>query len=420
MKIHTKLLSEIKIPEGRFREADNATVEKIAQSYLKFGQLQPIIVDYQGNLVDGLHRLTAAQLNGMTEIDCVFVEELDELFLREMELEVNIQRKEMTWLEREKAIAALHKIKVQRDPNWGQAQTQAVVGAARQADVSQAIQLTKMIELFPELEKAKSKNQALSWAKSKAKSMLRVDEVKDNKIDYGFISEKIHLGDSVEFIKTLPDGFINAVITDPPFGINYDNRKSGTAGSLTDYEDSEDSYERLLSMAPDLYRVIKPDGWLIWFMGISWYDRCKTVFRDAGFIVDEIPVIWDRSDGRAFTTRPDRYFGRVYDVALHCIKGNPEIIQRSKPNIIRVAPVGNSERETLVERPVELYAELIRRLTVPGELVADFFVGSGSCPAAAASLGRDFLGCEQNDERRSYAITKIKAHIPESYNAKAR
>ena len=110
MKIHTKLLSEIKIPEGRFREADNTTVEKIAQSYLKFGQLQPIIVDYQGNLVDGLHRLTAAQLNGMTEIDCVFVEELDELFLREMELEVNIQRKEMTWLEREKAIAQFRSI----------------------------------------------------------------------------------------------------------------------------------------------------------------------------------------------------------------------------------------------------------------------------------------------------------------------
>lgn len=418
MKITPQIVDSIKVSEERFRPADKATVEKLAESYLRFGQLQPIIIDRQLNLVDGLHRLSAAKANCMLEIDCVFTDEVDELFLREMELEVNIQRKDMTWFEREKAIAKLHTIKQIRDPNWGQTQTKAILGL-RQADVSEAIKLVKMIELFPELAGAKSKNQALSWAKSKANSVLRVDEVKDNRIEYEYISEKIALGDSVEFIKTLPDGFINAVITDPPFGINYDNRKSGTTGSLTDYEDSEESYERLLSMAPDLYRVIKDDGWLIWFFGISWYERCKEAFRGAGFTVDEIPIIWDRSDGRAFTTRPDRYFGRVYDVALHCIKGNPEIIQRSKPNIIRVPPITTAERETLVERPVELYAELIRRLTVPGELVADFFVGSGSCPAAAASLGRDFLGCEQDEERRAYAIKKIKAHIPEARNAKA-
>lgn len=406
-------VSAVVVPEGRFRAADAKMVEKIAASYLKFGQLQPIIIDKDHNLVDGLHRLTAMQANGGQDIVAVFVDEMDELFLKETELEVNIQRKDMTWLEREKAIATLHEIKCKRDPNWGQSQTKEVIGTARASDVSEAIKLTKMVELFPELAKAKSKHQALSWGNAKARSVLRVDEVKNNTTDFSLVEEKIWLGDSVELIKDVPDESFNLILTDPPFGINYDDRKSGTAGSLTDYEDSEDSYERLLSMAPDLYRVLKPNGFLTWFMGISWYERCKNVFRDAGFIVDEIPVIWDRSEGRAFTTRPDRYYGRVYDVALHCIKGDPQIIQRSKPNIIKVAPVTTAERETLVERPVELYAEIIRRLTVPGETVADFFVGSGSCPAAAASLKRDYFGCERDPERRAYAIKKIRAHTPD-------
>lgn len=406
-------VSKIVVPEGRFRAADAKMVEKIAASYLKFGQLQPIIVDREHNLVDGLHRLTAAQANGSQEIIAVFVDQMDELFLKETELEVNIQRKDMTWLERERAIATLHDIKCKRDPNWAQTMTREVIGSARQADVSEAIKLTKMIEVFPELAKAKSKHQAMSWANAKARSVLRVDEVKNNEVDFAAIEEKIWLGDSVELIKQVPDEMFNLVLTDPPFGINYDDRKSGTTGSLTDYKDDKDLYERLLSMAPDLYRVIKPNGFLTWFMGISWYERCKEVFREAGFIVDEIPVIWDRSEGRSFTTRPDRYYGRSYDVALHCIKGDPQIIQRSKPNIIRVAPVTTSERETLVERPVELYAEIIRRLTVPGESVADFFVGSGSCPAAAASLKRDYFGCEQDPERRAYAIKKIRAHTPD-------
>ena len=88
-------------------------------------------------------------------------------------------------------------------------------------------------------------------------------------------------------------------------------------------------------------------------------------------------------------------------------------MQRNKSNIIRVKPVENTERETLVERPMELYAEIIRRLTVEGETVADFFVGSGSCPAAAASLGRDFFGCELDPSRRAYAMNKIKANMRE-------
>lgn len=410
-------LDRVNVPEGRFREADKSTVENIAQSILRFGQLQPIIVDWhevadEYTLVDGLHRLEAVRANGLQTISAVMQSELDELTIREIELEANIKRKEMSWLERENAIATLHKIRISRDPNWSQAQTQALTGAARQADVSEAIHLTKMVQLFPELAAAKSKNQALSWAKQKAKSVLRVQEVKDNVVDFQDIESKIILGDSVEIIKLLPDEFINAVITDPPFGINYDERKEGSSGSLTSYQDDEQSYERLLSMAPELFRVIKPDGWLVWFLGISWYERAKKAFREAGFTVDEIPIIWDRSDGRAFTTRPDRYFGRAYDIALHCIKGDPQIIQRGKANIIRIPPVTTAERETLVERPVDLYAELIRRLTVSGELVADFFVGSGSCPAAAASLGRDYLGVELDPERRAYAIKKIKAYTP--------
>lgn len=406
-------VSDVIVPTGRFRDADTESVKLIAESMKRFGQLQPIIVDRDMTLVDGLHRLEAHKLSGKVEIVSLFTDEVDELFLRELELEVNIRRKEMTWQEEQRAIAALHELRMKRDPNWTQDQTSELAGTPDRTAVARAIKLTKMMDLFPELAKAKSPHQATSWAKAKAASVLRTIEVRDNKIDYEGIDDKIIHGDSVDVIKQVPDGSFRAIITDPPFGIDYDNRKDGTKGSLTDYQDDKESYERLLSMAPDLYRTLKNDGWLTWFLGISWYERCKEVFRDVGFIVDEIPVIWDRSDGRSFTTRPDRYYGRVYDVALHCIKGDPQMIQRSKPNIIRVAPVGQSERETLVERPVGLYQELIRRLTVPGEKIADFFVGSGSCLAAAASLGRDYFGVEKDAERRAYAIKKVLAHTPQ-------
>lgn len=406
-------LEQIKVSRERFREA-TGDMEGLAQSLLTFGQLQPVIIDENFELLDGFRRFTAHQMNGSTEIEVIQRAEVSELLAKEIELEANIQREDMTWQERQLAIATLNRIRMSQDTNWTQSQTAQLVGARGQNEVSEAVTLSKAMELFPELREAKTKNQALSWLKQKASQIVRVQEVKNNPADFSAIEDKIWLGDSVELIKKIPDETFDAVITDPPFGIDYGDRKAGTEGTLNSYEDGPEAYRRLLTMAPDIYRVIKPNGWLVWFFGISWYSEVKEAFAAAGFTVDELPIIWDRSGGRTHTNRPDHYFTRGYDVAIHAFKGDPQIIQRGKPNIIRVDPVSTGDRELLVERPVGLYTELIQRLTVQGEKVADFFVGSGSCPAAAAGLKRDYFGIEQNPERRAFAITKIKAWTPDA------
>lgn len=403
-------ISEIKVTRERFRPA-TGDIKGLAESLAdpRFGQLQPIILDETNELLDGFRRYTAATQLGWTHIGYIRREQVPELLAREIELETNIRREDMSWQERVKALQEIDKLKRSQDPGWTQEATAKIVEMGR-TQVSEALRVAEMAELFPEIKEAKSLNQAVNMAKLKAKQVVQRHEVAKNVVDYGDIEKKIILGDSVEIIKKIPDGVFHAVITDPPFGINYDSRSDHQATAINSYEDSPESYRRLLSMAPDIYRVLKPDGWLIWFMGISWYEEAKQVFRNAGFTVDEIPIIWNRSSGRTFTQQPDKYFGRGYDIALHCLKGEPLMNQRGKPNVLNIDPVSSSE--LLVERPVELYAELIRRLTIPKQVVADFFVGSGSCPAAAASLDRDFFGIELNPDRRAAAIKKIKAHLP--------
>lgn len=408
VNIHT-----IKVSQERLRQ-DNGDLEGLAQSLLSFGQLQPVILSDEMELLAGFRRYSAAMMNGWQEIDALVQGEITAIKAREIELEENIRRKQMTWQEEAKALTEIDKLRRMTDPNWTQSQTAALASVQR-ARVPEANKLVQMMEMFPEIGEAKNFSKALKMANQKAKQILRVQEVKGNVVDYGDIESKLVLGDSTEVIKTLPDNFCHAVITDPPFGINHDERTAGmsTGSDTNSYEDSEETYERLLAMAPEIYRVLKPDGWCIWFLGISWYERAKIAFRSAGFTVDEIPVIWDRTSGRTFTARPDRWFTRGYDVALHMLKGNPQLAQRGKSNILSITPVATSERELLVERPVELYAELIQRLTVRGETVVDFFTGSGSCLAAAAMTGREFFGVELSAERRAYAIQKIKAHTPQ-------
>lgn len=400
---------QIKVAFDRIRE-ELGDIDSMAESIKRFGQLQPIIVDDDFNLIDGFRRWTVTKHLG---IDVWYERkgDVDELLSRELELEANLQRKDMTWQERAKGLAELDRIKRERNPGWNQQMSAAVAGV-NQREISQSIQMTKLMEIFPEVREAKNLSQAVNIAKRKASQTLRRKDVEDNPDVFKSIEERVLLGDSVERIKSIPDGSFHAIITDPPFGVDYEDKVANTVGAADSYEDDRDSYRRILSMAPDLYRVLRRDGWLVWFCGISWYEQCKQHLRAAGFTVDEIPIIWDRTEGRTFTSRPDRWFGRGYDIALHALKGEPQLAVRGGHNIIRVPPVGRSDKDLTVERPVELYADLIKRLTVPGEVVADFFVGSGSCLAAAASLGRGYFGCELDVDRRAHAIRKIRAYTP--------
>jgi len=431
-------VDSIKISD-RMRK-DVGDISKLSDSIKQFGLFSPVLLDENLELVAGFRRLSAMRALGWTDIPYVNFGDLTELQRREIELEENIQRKQMHFMEEQRAIVEIDRLRQVLTPGWNQAQTAALIGKPGRgpALVSEAKLLVDGAELFPEVLQAKSKNQALSWLRARAVTVNRTLDVRaaqaagDSNITE--MSTKVVLGDSVEVIKSIPAETFDAIITDPPFGLDYDERKAGTESGLTTYEDSEESYERLLGMADDLYRVLKPNGWLVWFQGMSWYGDSigdppeggyledfikwkasyrpgtKTVFRRAGFTVDELPIIWDRSDGRCHTNRPDRYFTRAYDAALHCFKGEPEIVQRGKPNIIRVAPVGVEDRHATVERPPDLYAELIRRLTVKGEIVADFFVGSGACLLAAQSLGRDFFGVELDPDRHALAVTRLSAN----------
>jgi len=405
-------LSEVKITRPRLPRPIG-DMEAMAQSIATFGLLQPIILDNDYELIAGFRRYTAHQMNGETEIEAIFRGDLDELDAREIELEENLMRENLDWKSKNDSLALLHELKTSRDPNWTQTKTAVAAGITRQADISDALKLNNAMKLFPELAGAKDKKQALKWLEMKVTNIARQVDVKDNPDAYGTVEQNIWEGDSTSLIEVVDDESFHAIITDPPFGVDYDKRMAGTSGEMSSYQDDAASYLRILGMAPQMYRVLKPNGFVIFFFGMSWYQLVVDKFRDAGFTVDPIPVIWDRSDGRTFTNVPDHFFTKGYDVALHAVKGNAKLAQQGRPNVLRIPPVIASERDLLVERPVDLYAELIRRLTIPGEVVADFFVGSGSCPAAAASLGRGYFGIELDPERRAVAIQKIKAHTPE-------
>lgn len=417
-------VTDVKVTEDRQRKGlgkdtkkAQVAFEDLKASILRAGLINPIrLDDPEGlNLLAGFRRLQAFIQLGIELIPVTFgIKEDSPLERQLLELDENIQRLDLEWHEREEAIAKIDRIRTMQDPSWTQAKTAAQVGTS-QSKVSEAGMLSKMMELFPEIKKAETRTKAVSMAKQKAKTTLRHVEVKQNPQVYKDAITKIACADSAEFIQGMADGSAGRLIlTDPPFGINYDKRPAGD-GPHESYSDTPEEYRELMSkMAPHLYRVLPADGFLVMFCAHDHKDWLATTFKSQGFLVDPVPLVWDRSDGKTYSVRPDRWFGKGYDIALHCIKGNPELVIRSRKggNVFRFKPLNPSEKEHIVERPIELYQEIIRCMTIPGEKVTDFFGGSGKVAAAAASLGRDHFTVEMNKNHIPTILMNISNHTP--------
>lgn len=111
MEIQKLKVSEI-IIRDRLRGVDSKKVERLKESILKVGLIHPITVS-NCVLVAGLHRLTAYKELGLEDIDCYIIED-DELLQKEIEIDENLHRNELSVLER----GRMESIKKNHEIEW--------------------------------------------------------------------------------------------------------------------------------------------------------------------------------------------------------------------------------------------------------------------------------------------------------------
>lgn len=94
---------------------------------------------------------------------------------------------------------------------------------------------------------------------------------------------KIYLGDCLETMRGLPDNSVDAIVTDPPYGLSF-------MGKKWDYDvPSVDIWQECL-------RVLKPGGYLLAFAGTRTQHRMACRIEDAGFEIRDM-IAWVYGSG---------------------------------------------------------------------------------------------------------------------------
>jgi site-specific DNA-methyltransferase (adenine-specific) len=422
--------TEIKIREDQPRlRKDMGKIKELAASFGKFGQMQPILLDRNMQLIAGGRRLDACKEAGI-KVKAVFTDEVDPIVIREMELEENIQRKALTPAEEIMAVDELHSLKQARygaavqgsdkKEGWTQENTAELIGKTRPS-VTETLDLAQALKEFPILANCKSK----SDIKKAVKGLQRINEsiaaVSAYEEMTKGVSEPFELYnmDCIEWLQTLKDKTVDILFTDPPYGIDIHDITIGLGGQTgaditttgIKYDDSFDnSMELVGKLAVESYRVVKDNGFAVVFCAISNFPVVKTLFDAAGWLCSQRPIIWIKNESGQ-NNAPSKWMSAGYEAALFARRTDSKLVIEGRVDWVQCPNVLPSMRIHQAEKPVPLIKELLSRLAMPGARVIDPFSGSGATIEAALELKLYPMGCELAVEAYSTAKVRVVNYL---------
>jgi DNA modification methylase len=226
--------------------------------------------------------------------------------------------------------------------------------------------------------------------------------------------EQLLLGDCTKRLAEIDDGAVDLVLTDPPYNTGMTARNATRLQNFFHDSYAPEEYRTLArTVARECYRILKDERACYVFM--NW--RSLGVWLDAlsaaGFRLKNL-IVWDKVvPGLNYQN-----YAHTHELLIFAAKGR--FLPRNKgTGDDQGRDVWRIRRETRHARAEEFHHEtmkpaaLVRRpiehASLPGEVVCDPFMGSGTTCAVAKTLGRGYIGIELDPQFFSLAATRIAA-----------
>lgn len=255
---------------------------------------------------------------------------------------------------------------------------------------------------------------------------------------------KVFFADNLEILRQLPDSSVSLVYVDPPFNTGRiqkresistvqsgEGDRTGFGGrryktiklSSAAYNDSFADLPAFLEpRLIEARRILKPNGSLFFHLDYREIHYCKVmldgIFGRSSFINE---IIWAYDYGaRArkkwpakhdnilwYAKNPDDYVFN-YDEMDRIPYMAPGLVGKEKAERGKtptdvwwhtiVSPNGREKTGYPTQKPLGILKRIIKIHSREGDLLCDFFAGSGSFGEAALSLGRDCLLVDSNPQ----------------------
>ena len=214
---------------------------------------------------------------------------------------------------------------------------------------------------------------------------------------------KIYNTDCLEFMRSMPDSYVDLVVTDPPYEIHtkggglgkrpvYEN---GALGKISQGFDAEATLEQIA-------RICKKINIFI-FCSTKQKPRIMNWGYERGCNIAELA--WYKPNAAPFTNNT---FKSDLENIIYIREKGVKIKGISK---LFTHNCGKSKYGHPTEKPLEIIEKLILTASNEGDLIFDPFTGSGTTAAACKELNRNFIGCEIESKYCEIAEKRLRKTI---------
>jgi DNA modification methylase len=217
---------------------------------------------------------------------------------------------------------------------------------------------------------------------------------------------QLYLGDCLDFMRTLPAGSVDAVVTDPPYGVDLGNHagasetRAGLLSKQGGYLDTAENFDDVVVPAITNALAIAKRGAIFCVPPSMWRLPAPDVI------------------GGIFVSGAVGRNKWGWSNMIHCLLYGtaPDLQLGAKPTAI----YSNAAAEKTghpTTKPLVWLRWLIELSTRPGDTVFDPFMGSGTTGVACVRTGRRFIGCEIDAgyfeiAQRRIALAQLSPMLP--------
>jgi DNA modification methylase len=183
---------------------------------------------------------------------------------------------------------------------------------------------------------------------------------------------QLHLGDCLDFMRTMAGKSVDAVITDPPYGIGENRTAVMSRRKLAkpidygefDWDEQPATAEQISEMRRlSINQVIFGGNYFELPPSSSW-------------------IVWDKQNSGDFADCELAWTSHKKAVRKFTYMWNGMIKQKPE------------KRYHPTQKPLELMEWVLLNYTKEGDTIFDPFMGSGTTGVACVQTGRNFIGCE--------------------------
>lgn len=411
-------IEDITVPVERQRK-EFRDIEELAASLAEIGQINPITITRENILVAGERRLRAAKQLGWSHIHAQYVDADDQFTLHLIELQENTRRSDLTWQERNDAVADYHRLRAMQDPSWSQENTAKELGITSSA-VSKHVSVKVAREADPELNNitrfssaanavARKKQRALNSAISEV-----VGETPPSpQTEPDSPAPPIHIfnTDAIDFMQSYSGAPFNFIHCDFPYGVQAGTSRGLIANAAYGkYPDMPEDYFEILSNFCEASRNLADtqSAHLLFWFSMKYYTPTVEALTAAGWKIQPFPLVWGKSDNAGIVSDARRQPRRIYETALIGSMGDRFIVK----------PVANhyygptTQQFQTSEKPRAMLEHFLPMFVDESTLMLDPTCGSGNALSIAHKLGAKYLvGVERDPEFYANACRNTGAPI---------